>query len=193
MTRINLIDPKSLHTKHLIAEFRELPRVFTLAKRYNSVSIKDVDISDTYILGTGHVKFFYNKLIFLLKRYHSLYLECVNRQFKVNRISYNELIAGCDRCLLNDYEPSASEIAINQSRIDDRLRTMKRGKQKMNTELPLPDGVYETCPIHGPYVYMKDRQVNIENGIVWLNNKPRDWYNGFTQFSFFQVNRVYKG
>lgn len=32
MTRINLVDPSTLHTKHLIAEYRELPRVFALAE-----------------------------------------------------------------------------------------------------------------------------------------------------------------
>lgn len=32
MTRINLADPSTLHSKHLLAEYRELPRVFKLVE-----------------------------------------------------------------------------------------------------------------------------------------------------------------
>ena len=61
MTRINLVPPSELHDKHLLAEYRELPRVFKLARPCD-------DIPEKYCLGTGHVKFFYNKLEFLYKR-----------------------------------------------------------------------------------------------------------------------------
>jgi len=33
MTRINLVDPSTLHSKHLLAEYRELPRVFGLVQQ----------------------------------------------------------------------------------------------------------------------------------------------------------------
>lgn len=32
MTCINLVDPSTLHSKHLLAEYRELPRVFKLVE-----------------------------------------------------------------------------------------------------------------------------------------------------------------
>lgn len=34
-------------------------------------------------LGPGHVKFFYNKLAYLLERYDEIYDECMKRGFKV--------------------------------------------------------------------------------------------------------------
>ena len=33
MTRINVVDVTTLHQRHLVAEYRELPRVFALAHK----------------------------------------------------------------------------------------------------------------------------------------------------------------
>ncbi len=43
-------------------------------------------IPDKFKLGTGHVKFFYNKLLYLKNRYTSLYNECIKRGFNVQII-----------------------------------------------------------------------------------------------------------
>lgn len=46
MTRINLIPPSELHYKHLVAEYRELPRVFGLVRRAqaNGWSIRNIKL-----------------------------------------------------------------------------------------------------------------------------------------------------
>jgi deoxyribonuclease (pyrimidine dimer) len=81
MTRINVsIPPKELTNKHLIAEHREIKRIPNIVASGRAV-LKN--IPDEFKLGTGHVKFFYNKLEYLRKRYEELYQECLNRNFKV--------------------------------------------------------------------------------------------------------------
>ena len=67
MTRINSgVDPKELSDKHLIAEHREIKRI------PNKVKSGKYDITDQpkfFKMGTGHVKFFYDKLKYLYDRY----------------------------------------------------------------------------------------------------------------------------
>ena len=66
MTRINLIDPSLLCDKHLMAEYRELIRI------PNAVFGRKMEpkpITDDNVLGEGHVKFFSDKLTFLLKQH----------------------------------------------------------------------------------------------------------------------------
>lgn len=82
MTRINLIDPKFLCDQHLLAEHRELTRIpnCLLTGKY---SLEGKHIPTSYVLGTGHVTFFFNKIDFLFERYLQLHQECLNRNFAV--------------------------------------------------------------------------------------------------------------
>ncbi|AKA61961.1 endonuclease V [Proteus phage vB_PmiM_Pm5461] len=115
MTRINLLDPSLLTDQHLIAEYRELPRVFTLAlKAYG----KPVKIPANYVLGTGHVKFFYNKLKFLEQRQNALIQECKNRGFN---ISFEKTDFIFPKSWYNDYIPSETDIMLSKSRLDEKI------------------------------------------------------------------------
>lgn len=81
MTRINLIAPAELCDQHLLAEHRELTRIpNAVAKRKFSLLGQPED----YKLGTGHVRFFFNKLQFLKKRYDLLHQECRARGLMCN-------------------------------------------------------------------------------------------------------------
>lgn len=125
MTRINLVDPQTLTDQHLIAEYRELPRVFTLAlKAYG----KPVKIPANYVLGTGHVKFFYNKLQFLHKRQLSLIAECKRRGFKISHENVDVLFP---QTWYNDFIPSEQDIKLSQSRLDEKI-AQKPTWYKMN-------------------------------------------------------------
>ena len=116
MTRINVgIPPDELINQHLIAEHREIKRIPNcIAKgKYNMEGIPD-----KFKLGTGHVKFFYNKLLYLKNRYISLYNECIKRGFNVQNY-----IAAWDNVpqeLMNDYIVEANDIKIIKQRIDER-------------------------------------------------------------------------
>ena len=111
MTRINLLDPSLLTDQHLIAEYRELPRVFTLAlKAYGKPS--------NYVLGPGHVKFFYDKLKFLEQRQTALIQECKNRGFN---ISFEKPDFIFPKSWYNDFVPSETDIMLSKSRLDEKI------------------------------------------------------------------------
>lgn len=124
MTRINCIPPAELVNKHLLAEYRELPRIFTLARRAS-------DAPKHYVLGTGHMKFFFDKLLYLVKRQAEIIKELNKRGINTNYVAENLLAH--QKCLggnipdqlWNDWEPDEAAMAINRARIQERLLTMK--------------------------------------------------------------------
>ena len=121
MTRINVgIPPAELINQHLIAEHREIKRIPNcIAKgKYNMEGIPD-----KFKLGTGHVKFFYNKLLYLKKRYISLYNECVKRGFNVQ--NYISAWDNVPQKLMNDYKVRANDCRIIRQRINDRKTNRK--------------------------------------------------------------------
>ena len=123
MTRINVgINPADLTGKHLIAEHREIKRIPNcIAKgKYNMDGIPD-----KFKLGTGHVKFFYNKLLYLKNRYISLYNECIKRGFNVQ--NYIGAWDNVPQELMNDYKVEDNDIVIIKQRIDER-RANKQNK-----------------------------------------------------------------
>lgn len=84
MTRINTIDPAMLSDQHLMAEYRELPRIFTAVRKLGHNSPSAVDMPSTYKLGPGHVKFFYNKLAYIYRRWNQCVNELHDRNFSLN-------------------------------------------------------------------------------------------------------------
>lgn len=121
MTRINVgIHPRELHDKHLIAEHREIKRIPNAIKSGRAI-IKD--IPDDFRLGSGHVKFFYNKLGYLLERYRSLYEECIRRGFNVT--DFSGAWNGVPNDLMNDYKPTDRDVSIVRERINTKLKNIK--------------------------------------------------------------------
>ena len=121
MTRINVgIPPTELINQHLIAEHREIKRIPNcIAKgKYNMEGIPD-----KFKLGTGHVKFFYDKLLYLKKRYISLYNECIKRGFNVQ--NYISAWDNVPQKLMNDYRVKANDCRIIRQRINDRKTNRK--------------------------------------------------------------------
>tara|TARA_R100001443_G_scaffold765_2_gene3102 strand:+ start:1141 stop:1500 length:360 start_codon:yes stop_codon:yes gene_type:complete len=117
MTRINVgIHPAELTDKHLLAEHREIKRIPNcVAKgKYNMDGVPN-----RFKLGKGHVKFFYNKLLYLSKRYLQLYKECIARGFNVQ--NYIEAWTDIPIELMNDYYPTKEDRLIVQQRINEKL------------------------------------------------------------------------
>ena len=117
MTRINVgIPPIELVNAHLLAEHREIKRIPNcVAKgKYNMDGIPE-----RFKLGTGHVKFFYNKLLYLKKRYVRIYEECIKRGFNVQ--NYIEAWNNIPNELMNDYNVKANDIKIIRERINEKL------------------------------------------------------------------------
>ena len=121
MTRINCgIPPAELCDKHLLAEHREIKRIPNCIKR-GRYSMKDQP--ENFTLGTGHVKFFYDKLNYLYKRYCELHLECKRRGFNVT--DYRDCWDDIPVVLNNDYKPTLMDAVKVKVRINERLKTMK--------------------------------------------------------------------
>jgi deoxyribonuclease (pyrimidine dimer) len=120
MTRINVgIEPKELPNKLLIAEHREITRIPNAIK---SGRAKIKDIPQEFTLGPGHVKFFYTRLLFLKKRYESLYQECVKRRFQITNKSDSFL--DLPQELLTDYEPTNKDRHLLVTRIESKGFTL---------------------------------------------------------------------
>lgn len=117
MTRINCgIPVEELTDKHLLAEHREIKRIPNCIRK-GRFSLKDQP--KEFTLGTGHVKFFYDKLIYLYDRYVLLYIECVKRGFNVT--AYHDAFFGLPMYLYNDYKPTDRDRSIIRERIKEKL------------------------------------------------------------------------
>jgi deoxyribonuclease (pyrimidine dimer) len=117
MTRINVgIPTKELVDKHLMAEHREIKRI------PNCIAKGRFDMKGqpkTFTLGTGHVKFFYDKLGYLKRRYEELYTECLIRGFNVQY--YGDAWNDVPINLMGDYTPTDIDRQIIRERISERL------------------------------------------------------------------------
>ncbi len=121
MTRVNCgIKPAELTDKHLLAEHREIVRIPNcVAKGRYSMKGQPKEFK----LGTGHVKFFYDKLLYLFKRYQEIYKECVKRGFNVTY--FGGAWDNAPKELLNDYKPTKRDKEIIRARIKERLLKSK--------------------------------------------------------------------
>lgn len=126
MTRINsAIQPKFLTDQHLLAELRELPRIFTAVMNRVASGKNFDDIPKSFTLGSGHVKFFYNKCGFLIKRHQQLRLEYFDRYKKDYNFDYPR-ISTIPNYLLGKYQPTDIEKQLLIDRISTRLIESKQ-------------------------------------------------------------------
>jgi deoxyribonuclease (pyrimidine dimer) len=134
MTRINLgISPQELSDKHLLAEYRELPRMCTYAQQvvcghgYYSPP-------KHFTLGTGHMKFFLPYGCYLKNRWHQLVAELRYRH--INAIlewrEYPQSL--CIRAL--PVEEELRGRALLKERILSRIQTSKRPHKWTNRPTP---------------------------------------------------------
>ena len=123
MTRINIIPPSELTDQHLIAEYREILMVPASLKRtlISKCGLKKERISKNYTLNLGHVYFFYDKGMYLSKRYQELILEMKARGMKPNskRIFPDDIFTSE---LFNDWKPNDKDFDIIRERIAERIK-----------------------------------------------------------------------
>jgi deoxyribonuclease (pyrimidine dimer) len=123
MTRINTVPPQELCDKHLMAEIREITRIPNTIK---SGKARIEGIPPDFRLGSGHVKFFYDKIGYLKKRYKQLYDECRHRGFNVQDNSGS--FKGIPIELMNDWEPPPESVRLIRDRLEEKFKTMKNIK-----------------------------------------------------------------
>ncbi len=121
MTRINCVPVAELSDPHLIAEYRELPRVFALAQKASARGA--LSQPATYVLGKGHLLFFYTRLGYLASRHAELIQEMRRRGFKpafegIKRKDFPII----PEDFWADWIPTEDALRINRQRIKERSR-----------------------------------------------------------------------
>lgn len=147
MTRINIIHPVDLTDQHLFAEFRELKMVPQSLKR--SLYTKSIDevvlsIPSVFTLGHGHVKFFYDKGLYLEKRYALIRMELFRRGVNFNaerKLNPDGLydIPGIESAFRKDWTPTPESVRIIRHRLHERIMMKPDWYRYYNeplTELP---------------------------------------------------------
>lgn len=117
MTRINVVHPSILTRQHLLAEWHEIGRIVTLAEK----GVDPSTIPDRYTLGTGHMKFFTNKLGFITQRMAWLASEMRLRGFEPDGRKQIDAVA---RSILvgfgEPWTPDKGDLSTNLSRLISR-------------------------------------------------------------------------
>lgn len=138
MTRINVIPPSELCDQMLLAEYREIPRVFNKAEEFwidyeqrvrhairMSTKCEAPDLPEEYCLGEGHMKFFYRHFYYLCDRVAYLKEEIKYRG--LNCTDYNLSVYSCFKSnSIKPYRPKSKDQYINRERIAQRIKEMKR-------------------------------------------------------------------
>jgi len=133
MTRIDIIDPKLLSREHLQSNLRELPRITNYIRKSLNTG-KTINIPNEFTLGTGHVKWYYNKLKWVVNRYDRLCDEWRNRGYSdvIIREDWLILLIGiAPKDWWNDWEPTGKDISKNISRINQRVVEFTNKKHKI--------------------------------------------------------------
>lgn len=143
MTRINAgIPPDRLTDQHLIAEYREISRIGTLVRKRISSGKTFTDIPKTFGLGTGHVRFFYDKGGYITKRWDSIIAEMRTRGFK-SLDAWDRWIGIPDK-YMNDWDDADINIrTILEIRIRERLTKQKGKIRYRGNTMELNKYIYE--------------------------------------------------
>ena len=126
MTRVNLVPPKELMDQHLLAEWRELKMVpASLRRSLRGYSIDEIlrRIPPKFTLGRGHVTFFYDKLLYLHRRYDYLVKELIARNFN---LEYTGDFHKFTEDLPDEFSntlwiPNSVDIEVSRNRIKEKI------------------------------------------------------------------------
>lgn len=119
--RINCIPVEYLADQHLRAEWVEMLMLPAYLRRsYNSKGGLIFSEKTKYILGTGHARFFYDKILYCAIRYNDIMLEMQRRGYKTNpSLSFPEYLPY--KCY-GSWEPNLDDIHTNLNRIIARIQ-----------------------------------------------------------------------
>lgn len=125
MARVNIgVHPRYLADQHLIAESVEITMI-TGGFKKNKFILKS-PIPKEFALGTGHINFFKNKLLYLKNRLDLVNNEMIYRGFNPGtHLDLSEFPSQ----FVNDWSPSEKDSNIIRERIISRLITRSRGQK----------------------------------------------------------------
>lgn len=106
---------------HLIAEYRELPRVYGLSRRALARGVDPATLPSSYRLGTGHVLFFYCRLTYVVQRHRQLVAEMRRRGYQPSKqFCHPPSLAEWPRAWRQRWVPSEADLATNRQRLFER-------------------------------------------------------------------------
>lgn len=123
MTRINCVPPEELTRQHLVAEYRELPRIFGLVRQAIARGIRSprqLAKPQAYCLGRGPMLFFYDKLGFLVERQTALIAERRRRGYAPSFTDPQSLLEGIPATWHGRWSPTPEALAISRQRLAER-------------------------------------------------------------------------
>lgn len=124
MTRINSnLDPKLLKRMHLVAELREITMVpAALRRSLRTRKKEDIlnGIPKKFTLNKGHVSFFYDKQLFLHRRFINLCTEMERRGYQPDW-TRGTAFHGLDPEFWNDWESTLEDDDVVLERINFRI------------------------------------------------------------------------
>jgi len=115
VTRINLIPVRELSDQHLMAEYRELPRMAHFAGKTKQ---RKEDIPVSFTLNKGHMTFFLDKAEFLEQRHAEIVEECLRRGIKIKNTDRFKMPRTFEQ---SDWVPTEEEINVSRERIHEKL------------------------------------------------------------------------
>jgi len=122
LTRINILPVEELTDQHLMAEYRE---IFMIGSALQiSLKSKKWDknrIPKELTLGTGHVMFFYDKGLYLYKRYQQIQTELNKRNYNLDKTRLFKVIQ-FPTDYYNDWIPTDRDRAVIRERIEERIK-----------------------------------------------------------------------
>jgi hypothetical protein len=137
MTRINAgIKVEELSNSMLFSEYREAKRIPNTIKSGKAV-IKD--IPKEFKLEKNHVKFFYDKILYLKRRSDALYIECLKRG--INTTDYSDCYKDIPSHLFNDWKETDESRFLLKERINKRLTESKQTIRFYNRVVSLEDAL----------------------------------------------------
>lgn len=131
MTRINIVPVEELADQHLMAEYREIFMVGPALRRSLESKrglIIQRDVPRYYTLNAGHVKFFYNKGLYLKRRYDQIVEELQRRNFNLDKDRvfpsehFRYPLEYYTTEYYKDWKPSAVEMTVARERIALRIQ-----------------------------------------------------------------------
>ena len=117
MVRVDIINPRNLTDQHLIAEYKEIIMLVSYVKKHPETSLDK--IPEHYLLGTGHILFFKNKLLYLKKRFEKIKQEMKRRGFKAAR---DINVSQFSENLRKDWHASKEDKEIIKKRLIERIK-----------------------------------------------------------------------
>jgi deoxyribonuclease (pyrimidine dimer) len=122
LTRINILPVEELTDQHLMAEYRE---IFMIGSALQiSLKSKNWDknrIPKELTLGTGHVMFFYDKGLYLYKRYQQIQTELNKRNYNLDKSRLFK-VTQFPTDYYNDWTPTDRDRAVIRERIEERIK-----------------------------------------------------------------------